>query len=97
MKLVVALCLIASASAFVPHSSLSARATARSIATEPEQGEPSKNSIAIPFMSRPQLLDGTLAGDVGFDPLGFADSRENLQFYAQAEIKHDRLLWNLDL
>merc|ERR1719440_1659910 len=45
----------------------------------------------MPFMSRPSLLDGTLAGDVGFDPLGFADNPQNLQFYAQAEIKHARL------
>merc|ERR1719181_1400843 len=45
----------------------------------------------MPFMSRPALLDGTLAGDVGFDPLGFADNPQNLQFYAQAEIKHARL------
>ena len=95
MKIVVALCLVASASAFVPQSVALARAAARSVATEPEQGEPPAaapgNSIAMPFMSRPALLDGTLAGDVGFDPLGFADNPQNLQFYAQAEIKHARL------
>ena len=93
MKIVVALCLVASASAFVPQSVALARAAARSVATEPEQSEPAApgNSIAMPFMSRPALLDGTLAGDVGFDPLGFADNPQNLQFYAQAEIKHARL------
>lgn len=49
------------------------------------------NSLAIPFLGRPALLDGQLAGDFGFDPLGFADSRENLAFYADAEVKHARL------
>ena len=28
-------------------------------------------SVALPFDPRPVNLDGTLAGDVGFDPLGF--------------------------
>lgn len=36
-------------------------------------------------------LDGSMAGDVGFDPLGFADSDENLNNYREAEIKHARL------
>lgn len=49
------------------------------------------NSIAIPFAPRPSLLDGTFAGDVGFDPMGFADTEENLVFYRTAEVKHGRL------
>lgn len=28
-------------------------------------------SKSVPFLEQPQALDGTLAGDVGFDPLGF--------------------------
>lgn len=51
----------------------------------------SVNSQALPFMTRPATLDGTLAGDVGFDPLGFAKSREDLMNYREAEVKHARL------
>jgi hypothetical protein len=32
-------------------------------------------SKALPFAPRPALLDGTLAGDNGFDPLGLAGTR----------------------
>jgi len=48
------------------------------------------NSIAIPFLPRPAALDGTHAGDYGFDPLGFS---EKLDFYAmqESEVRHARL------
>ena len=29
-------------------------------------------SESLPFMERPAVLNGSLAGDVGLDPLGFA-------------------------
>jgi len=47
-------------------------------------------SIAVPFLKRPSKLDGTHAGDVGFDPLGLS---ENLDMYTmmEAEIRHSRL------
>jgi len=48
-------------------------------------------STAIPFMKASFALDGRMAGDVGFDPFGFADSQENLNNYREAEIKHARL------
>ena len=48
-------------------------------------------SQALPFLTRPAALDGTLAGDVGFDPFGFAKSREDLLNFREAEIKHARL------
>jgi len=48
-------------------------------------------SQSLPFMTRPQALTGELAGDVGFDPLGFAKSSEELLNYREAEIKHARL------
>lgn len=49
-------------------------------------------SQALPFLTRPLHLDGSLAGDVGFDPLGFASaSNERLVFMREAEIKHSRL------
>jgi len=53
-----------------------------------------KNAImseALPFLTRPLVLTGELPGDVGFDPLGFAKSREDLLNYREAEIKHARL------
>ena len=47
----------------------------------------------FPFgnMKAPELLDGTLAGDVGFDPCGFAKSKSALYWMREAEIKHSRL------
>jgi hypothetical protein len=37
------------------------------------------------------MLDGSLAGDVGFDPLGFAKSKKTLFWMREAEVKHARL------
>jgi len=34
---------------------------------------------------------GSMVGDKGFDPLGFADSVEKLRIYREAELKHGRL------
>lgn len=45
-------------------------------------------SQSLPFMARPDALDGSLAGDVGFDPLGFAKSKDDLMRYREAEVKH---------
>ena len=36
-------------------------------------------------------MDGTLAGDVGFDPLGFASNPDQLGQFREAEVKHARL------
>lgn len=51
----------------------------------------SEMSQALPWMSRPAALDGSLVGDVGFDPLGFAKTKDDLMNYREAEIKHGRL------
>jgi len=48
-------------------------------------------SQSMPFMKRPVALTGELAGDVGFDPLGFAKSESDLMNYREAEVKHARL------
>ena len=48
-------------------------------------------SMALPFMERPSVLDGSSPGDVGFDPLGFAKTEQDLMNYREAEIKHARL------
>lgn len=59
----------------------------------PQTREPAKPimSKAIPFVEAPAALDGSMAGDVGFDPLGFAKSKADLNYYREAEIKHARL------
>lgn len=43
-------------------------------------------SRALPWMKRPAALDGTLPGDAGFDPLGFAKTKEDLYKYRDAEV-----------
>jgi light-harvesting complex I chlorophyll a/b binding protein 1 len=58
-------------------------------------------SIALPFDKRPDLLDGTLAGDYGFDPAGFTNNlppegliggeTRSLKWYREAEITHGRV------
>jgi len=60
-----------------------------------------RTSQALPFTNAPAALDGTLAGDVGFDPLGFSTGFEpfgysdgrlsTLDKYREAEVKHGRL------
>lgn len=96
-----------SASAFVPSSSsssLSALASSTSdeqavvtlkeinVDTPPSpRRKTPKMSEAIPFLERPAVLDGELAGDFGFDPLGFAKNKESLWALREAEIKHGRL------
>ena len=36
-------------------------------------------------------LDGSLAGDVGFDPFGISKSKKTLYWMREAEVKHARL------
>ena len=98
--------LAGTASAFAPASSSAAASiTALRMSEEPsatteetpimieEPATPSlpAKSQSMPFMARPAALDGTLAGDVGFDPLGFAKTKEDLLNYREAEVKHARL------
>jgi len=56
-----------------------------------EKKMPPRMSKAIPFVNCPSHLDGSMAGDVGFDPLGFGKSPMDLTSYREAEIKHARL------
>jgi len=49
-------------------------------------------SDSLPFSPRPVLLDGTMAGDVGFDPFNFAgDDAQELYTMREAEVKHGRI------
>lgn len=54
---------------------------------------PEKRKMSWPFNSfdAPDVLDGKLAGDAGFDPLRLATDRESLFILREAEIKHARL------
>ena len=69
MKLLIATSLLAAASAFAPASTVVRTQTSLNLWGEPnkkdnEKGEKSK---ALPFAPRPKMLDGELAGDVGFE------------------------------
>jgi hypothetical protein len=101
MKFSLALTLsaISGAAAFAP-TSIIAPASAKfmseaslddeMVIEEPVEELPTK-SMSLPFMDRPAALTGALAGDVGFDPLGFATSEADLMNYREAEVKHARL------
>lgn len=47
-------------------------------------------SEAIPFQERPAKLDGSLIGDIGFDPLGLSNLWD-LNWLRAAELKHGRV------
>lgn len=52
----------------------------------------SRMSTALPFVETPAVLqESDLAGNCGFDPLGFATDKEKLWEYREAEVKHARL------
>ena len=50
-----------------------------------------ERSASLPFLSRPLHLDGSMAGDRGFDPLGLAANPDNLLKLRNSELKHARL------
>lgn len=83
--------LVGSASAFTtPVTKTTSALRMADVAPEEPTPEPElpKMSESIPFMARPAALTGELAGDVGFDPLGFAKDEYELRNYREAEIKH---------
>jgi hypothetical protein len=80
-----------SVTAFAP-SSTNTHSAALRMSEVPIEIEPLPvMSQSLPFMERPTFLDGRMAGDVGFDPLGFAKSESDLMNYREAEVKHARL------
>jgi len=75
--------LAGSASAFAP-----AHKGRASVAINAEK------SAALPFLNRPPLLDGSMAGDSGFDPLGLSNIDDvgiDLYWLREAEVKHARV------
>jgi len=73
------------AAAFVSKIDLS------NIIVDPETRKAPRQAQWFPMLLSPSALDGALAGDVGFDPLGFSKTKENLIYMREAEIKHARL------
>jgi len=49
-----------------------------------------EKSQAIPFLKKPPALDGSMPGDIGFDPLQISDLVP-LQWAREAELKHARV------
>jgi hypothetical protein len=47
-------------------------------------------SESVPFLENPPKLDGTLAGDIGFDPVGFSNYFD-LRWLRESELKHGRV------
>mmetsp|Transcript_17075 Transcript_17075/g.25102 ORF Transcript_17075/g.25102 Transcript_17075/m.25102 type:complete len:226 (-) Transcript_17075:88-765(-) len=86
MKSTICATLIGSAAAFAP-SGLNPKVSTQLMAEKEKE-----MSKALPFAPVPKMLDGSMAGDVGFDPFGFAgDDKESLSNMREAEIKHGRL------
>jgi len=78
--------LSASASAFAPCSTQQQNSLVALNVAE--------RSASLPFLNRPALLDGSMAGDVGFDPLGLSNIDGvgvDLYWLREAEIKHARV------
>ena len=48
-------------------------------------------SKSIPFLTVPEKLDGSMAGDMGFDPMGLSDIQTDLRYARWAELKHGRV------
>ena len=79
-RLLAAATLAATAGAFLAPAPVSTPVVARA-----------ENSEAFPFLKRPEKLDGTMIGDVGFDPLRLAEVQVDLTYARGAEVKHGRI------
>ena len=80
MKLAVLSTAAASAAAFAPSTQRATTSTSLNAEGKSEMSQ------ALPFAPRPKLLDGTLPGDAGFDPFGFAgDDKASLVNQREAE------------
>lgn len=73
--------LLATASAFAP-APLSQRAD---VSLNAEM------SKALPFIVKPEKLDGSMPGDFGFDPMGLSEIQTDLNYARWAELKHGRI------
>lgn len=48
-------------------------------------------SKSIPFLVQPEKLDGSMPGDMGFDPMGLSEIQTDLKYARWAELKHGRM------
>ncbi|CAB9500045.1 I chlorophyll a/b-binding protein [Seminavis robusta] len=60
---------------------------------QPGRYDDKDESIALPFLKRPTQLDGSHAGDFGFDPLGLTEPGTGFDLYVmqESELRHGRL------
>jgi len=79
------LALFTSSSAFLTPNSMPTSTSKNSLTTC------QVTSKSLPFLEAPAKLDGTMVGDVGFDPIGFSDQVANLNYVRAAELKHGRV------
>ncbi|KAK9837239.1 hypothetical protein WJX81_001110 [Elliptochloris bilobata] len=63
------------------------RVMASAAAPEPSKAE---RQLWFPGNKAPDYLDGSMPGDVGFDPLGLGSDPELLRWFQQAELVHSR-------
>ena len=90
LALLVALSAADSSLAFAPTRTTNFQSSALRM-SDPVSDDVPAMSQSMPFMAQPAVLIGALAGDVGFDPLGFAKTETDLMNYREAEVKHARL------
>ena len=90
MKTAIATALVLAplAGAFTAPSAQKASNTALNAAPKKKKGPAMIKSKSLPFAECPAALDGSMAGDVGFDPLCFSADDSKLFNYREAEIKH---------
>merc|ERR1711966_52860 len=84
---------VAAASAFTPLPAVGVAQRTNAVSGMKMQSVVSNKagkSKAMPFLSQPEGLDGSMAGDVGFDPLGFS-SYIDVKWLREAELKHGRI------
>jgi len=93
MRGVAFLASLASAAAFAPLSMVPRTTHAGPSMQLYKEGKMQGMGVnCIPLFSRPAYLDGTIPGDMGFDPLGIGNwDVLNMNFLREAEIKHGRV------
>jgi Chlorophyll A-B binding protein len=106
LKVVTIVTMLSSIIAYAPSSRKIVRRSASfSIASTVDNSDESSNSSprpnpnknmrseALPFLKYPPVLAENLdvPGNVGFDPFGFVQDKDDLIAYQEAEIKHARL------
>lgn len=74
-----------SAAAFAPASTSESVASMKAMPDRmwDEMVDKTERSAALPFLPRPKALDGTLAGDVGFDPFYLSSIPKNFAGFIQ--------------